>query len=301
MRSLSRLKALQAFEATARHGSFVGAGRELNVTPAAVGQMVRSLEEWLGAPLFRRKGAGADRLIALEDTTEALARLNSGLDAMDEAMRQLRTRRASSIVTVSASQAIVAKWLLPHLGDLASHHPDIVVRLDVTDRVVDLINGEADIGIRCGSGAWQGLSATYLRGEEIIVVCAPSLLPVEGVVDIYWLGSQTLLHDTTPAALGVFPDWRVWGDMVGASSLNPDQGVKINASTAIIQAAVSGQGVALARRALVEQDIEELRLVHLFVNSCLPIDWAYYAVVSPRALMRPPVRAFHDWLVSTWR
>jgi LysR family transcriptional regulator, glycine cleavage system transcriptional activator len=298
MRSLSRLKALQAFEATARHGSFVGAGRELNVTPAAVGQMVRSLEDWLGAPLFKRKSAGIDRLVVLEDARDALARLTTGLDAMDLAMRQLKMRQRGGVVTVTASQAIVAKWLLPKLGEFANLHPDIVVRLDVTDRIVDLARGEADIGIRCGRGQWKGLNASHLHDEEIIVVCAPSLMPE--AIGISWLRTQALLHDTTPASLGVFPNWRDWARMMEVDPLAFDDGMKINASTAIIQAAIDGQGVALARRTLVQQDIEELRLVQIFPENRLPIDWAYFAVASPEALKRPPVLAFHQWLVTSW-
>lgn len=300
MRSLTRLKALQAFEATARHGSFVGAGAELNVTPAAVGQMVRSLEGWLGAPLFKRRGAGSDRLVVLDDARAPLAKLTIGLDAMDEAMRQLRLRRTNGVVTVTASQAIVAKWLLPRLDDFAARHPDVVVRLDVTDRIVDLAHGEADIGIRCGGGTWTGLNATHLHDEEIIVVCSPELLMNATTLDVAWLLGQTLLHDTTPAALGAFPNWSDWARMMGAISAGFDNGMKINASTAIIQAAISGQGVALARRTLVQQDVEDRRLVHIFADNRLPIDWAYFAVASAEALKRQAVRAFHHWLVASW-
>jgi LysR family glycine cleavage system transcriptional activator len=300
MRSLSRLKALQAFEAAARHGSFVGAGRELNVTPAAVGQMVRSLEDWLGAPLFRRRGSGSDRLVLLDDTREALAKLYTGLDALDAALRQLKARGTSGLVTATASQAIVAKWLLPRLGAFADRHPDVVVRLDVTDRVVDLIHGEADIAIRCGAGRWPGLDATHLGDEHIIVVCAPALLPESGVVGLDWLARQTLLHDTTPPALDVFPGWKEWAAQMSVSSLRTDLGVRINASAAIIQAAIAGQGVALARGALVAQDLAEGRLTQIFADGPLPIDWAYYAVASPQALARPPVKVFRDWLVASW-
>lgn len=301
MRRLSRLKALQAFEAAARHGSFVGAGRELNVTPAAVGQMVRSLEDWLGSPLFRRRGSGTDRLVPLDDTRDALAKLGSGLDALDAALRQLKARGSAAVVTVTASQAIVAKWLLPRLDDFAARHPDIIIRLDVTDRLVDLVHGEADIGIRCGLGRWQGLEARHLRDERIIVVCAPALLPDNGPVDLAWLGSQTLLHDTTPASIGTFPGWRDWAERVGTGLLATDRGVRINASSAIIQAAMNGQGVALARHSLVAEDIAQGRLAHIFRDQEMPILWAYYAVAPAQALGRPPVAAFRDWLVETWR
>jgi len=301
VRSLSRMKALQAVEATARSGSFVAAGRELNVTPAAVGQMVRSLEAWLGAPLFVRRGSGSDRLVPMEDTAEALARLRFGFDALEDGQRLLKARGADTVVTATASQAVVAKWLLPRLGDFSARHPEVVVRLDVTDRVVDLIHGEADIGIRCGAGSWPGLEATHLRAEAIVVVCAPSLLPSGGEVDLDWLGRQTLLHDMTPAALGVFPGWQDWAAMTGASSLQTKAGMQINAATAIIQAAVAGHGVALARLALVEAEIATGGLVRIFADHPLPIDWGYHAVATPHALRRRSVTVFRDWLVESWR
>lgn len=109
MRDLSRLKALHAFEASARHGGFTRAAAELNVTPAAVGQLVRSLEVWLGAPLFLRRGSGSDRLITTDDALSALADLAEGLERLETGLRKLKARRARSIVTVTASQALVAK------------------------------------------------------------------------------------------------------------------------------------------------------------------------------------------------
>lgn len=301
MRSLSRLKALQAFEAAARHGSFTGAGRELNVTPAAVGQMVRSLEDWLGAPLFRRRGFGRDRLVPMADTRDALMKLGSGFDALEEALGQLKRRGTDAIVTVTASQAIVAKWLLPHLESFAARRPDIVVRLDVTDRIVDMASGEADLGVRCGPGQWKGLEAAHLRDESMIVVCAPGLLPCDGQVDIAWLRRQTLLHDTTAIAVDALPGWQAWGNMAGAPLLATGREVRINAASAIIQAAIIGQGVALVRRSLVSDDIAAGRLAHIFADREMPISWAYYAVSTREALARPAVVAFRDWLVETWR
>jgi LysR family glycine cleavage system transcriptional activator len=216
-------------------------------------------------------------------------------------LRHLKQRGDSRVVTVTASQAIVAKWLLPRLDEFTARHGDIVIRLDVTDRLVDIAKGEADIGIRCGSGGWKDLDATHLSDEQIIVVCAPALLPASGSVNIGWLCQQTLLHDTTPASLSSFPSWSDWNAMFGPSPLEVDRGVRINASSAIIQATVSGQGVALARRSLVAEDIAAGRLVQIFSDREMPITWAYYAVASPEALTRPSVAAFRNWLSEAWR
>ncbi|MFY7961142.1 MAG: LysR substrate-binding domain-containing protein [Elsteraceae bacterium] len=301
MRDLSRLKALHAFEASARHGGFTRAAAELNVTPAAVGQLVRSLEVWLGAPLFLRRGSGSDRLIPTDDALSALADLAEGLERLETGLRKLKARRARSIVTVTASQALVAKWLLPHLDDFAAAQPLIDVRLDVTDRLVDLRAGEADIGLRCGPGQWPGLMATHLMDEEVFPVCSPDLLPTNGKESADWLLTQTLIHDQTPAAQGVFPEWPDWLAKAGISTSDRKGGLRINAAAAVIQAAIKGHGVALARRELVARDIAEGRLRRLFPQIGWPIAWGYYVVATQRSLKRAEVTAFHDWLVARWR
>lgn len=115
MRFLTRLKSLQALEASARHGSFVGAALELDVTPAAVGQLVRSLEDWVGYPLFRRSRSGTGRLTPVDEAREALEDIAQGLDLPESGLKKLRGRRARSVVVVTASQALVANWLLSRL------------------------------------------------------------------------------------------------------------------------------------------------------------------------------------------
>src|ERR1700761_7008943 len=96
MRSLSRLRSLQAFEATARHGSFTGAATELGVTATAVGQLVRSLEDWVGQPVFRRSRSGKERLAVIEEAQTALEDITRGLDALEEGVRRVRGPKARS-------------------------------------------------------------------------------------------------------------------------------------------------------------------------------------------------------------
>lgn len=204
MRHLTRLKSLQAVEAAARHGSFVGAAAELDVTPPAVGQLVRSLEDWVGYRLFRRSRSGAERLTPVDEAREALEDIAKGLDLLEAGLSKLRGRHARSVVLVTASQALVANWLLPRLEDFSALHPSIDVRLDVSDRVIDLAHGEADIGIRCGLGDWKGVRATRLMGEEIIAVCHPRLLPGDQAPTAGWIAEQVLVHDATPHPGGIF-------------------------------------------------------------------------------------------------
>lgn len=296
MRNLTRLKSLQALEASARHGSFVGASTELDVTPPAVGQLVRSLEDWVGYPLFRRTRSGAERLMPVDEAKEALEDISQGLDLLESGLRKLRGRKARTVVVVTASQALVANWLLGRLDDFTTKHPNIDVRLDVSDRVIDLAQGDADIGIRCGLGNWKGVKSTFLMGEEIIAVCHQRLLPIDRDVTAGWIVGQTLVHDGTSHPGGDFPSWADWLARAGANQPPDDGGLKINSTAAVINAAVAARGVALVRKALVAQELQSGRLVHLMPQVRWPVKWAYYAVAAPKALRRYEVTAFHDWL-----
>lgn len=298
MRSLSRLRSLQAFEAAARHGSFTGAASELGVTATAVGQLVRSLEDWVGRPVFRRSRSGRERLGVTEEARMALEEITRGLDALDEGLRRLRGTKARAAVLVTASQALVANWLIFRLERFTRSHRGIDVRLDVSDRLLDLTNGEADVGVRCGPGGWKGMQATRLMDEEVIAVASPLILPAGSVGTVEWLADQTLIEDATPHRGAGFPSWEDWLSHVGAHSGGSRPTLRINATAAVAQAAVAGQGVALVRRALVANDLATRRLCELFPRRRWPIRWAYYVVASPKALRRREVAAFYEWLVS---
>ncbi|CCM79965.1 Transcriptional regulator, LysR family [Rhizobium mesoamericanum STM3625] len=296
MRNLTRLRSLQALEASARHGSFVGAASELDVTPPAVGQLVRSLEDWVGYPLFKRSRSGTERLTPVDEAADALEDIAQGLDLLEAGLRKLRGRKARAVVVVTASQALVGNWLLARLDDFSVNCPNIDVRLDVSDRVSDLALGEADIGIRCGLGTWKGVKSTFLMGEEIIAVCHNRLLPQDREVTAGWIAEQTLIHDGTPHRGGDFPSWADWLSRSGANQVPAERGLKINSTAAVIQAAIAARGVALVRKALVAQELESGRLVHLLPEICWPVKWAYYIVAAPKALRRHEVATFHDWL-----
>ncbi|MGZ3291436.1 MAG: LysR substrate-binding domain-containing protein, partial [Xanthobacteraceae bacterium] len=298
MRSLSRLRSLQAFEAAARHGSFTGAAAELGVTATAVGQLVRSLEDWVGRPVFRRSRSGKERLGVTEEARTALEDITRGLDALEEGLRRLRGPKARAAVLVTASQALVANWLIFRLERFTSRHRSIDVRLDVSDRLLDLTNGEADVGVRCGLGGWKGVRATKLMDEEVIAVASPLILPSDSTAMVEWLAGQTLIDDATPHRGGGFPAWQDWLSHVGATSRGGRPTLRINATSAVVQAAVAGQGVALVRRALVANELATRRLCELFPERRWPIRWAYYVVAAPQSLRRRDVAAFYEWLVD---
>lgn len=295
MRTLNRLKWLQAFEATARHGSFTGAANELGVTPAAVGQLVRALEDWVGHPLLNRSRSGNERLTLIHEAQEALDDISLGLDKLESGLKKLRGRKARSMLVITASQVLVMNWLMPRLNRFSERYEAIDVRLDVADRLIDLTHGEADVGIRCGPGNWKGLVADWMMDEEVVMICSPALLPAEGSANTAWLAHQKLIQDDTPHPGANFPSWENVLMHIGLDTLFQTR-QHINSTATVIQAVLNGRGVALVRKALVQQDLDIGRLVQLFPEHRWPIDWSYFVVYSAAALQRPEVKAFHDWL-----
>jgi LysR family transcriptional regulator, glycine cleavage system transcriptional activator len=298
MRSLSRMRSLQAFEAAARHGSFTGAATELGISATAVGSLVRSLEDWVGRPVFRRARSGRERLFLTDDAKAALEEVGHGLDALEAGSKRLRGTGGRAAVVVTTSQSIAANWLIFRLAGFAERHPDIDVRLDVSDRLVDVAQGEADLGLRCGPGEWRGLRADKLIDEEVIAVVAAQSVPGETDSLASWFADRTLLHDATLNPGAGIPTWSEWFDRAGFPSTIDAHSVTINSTPAVVQAAASGQGVALVRRLLVTNDLAIGRLVELKPGFRWPICWAYYIVTRPEALRRREVAAFHSWLTQ---
>ncbi|EMU1127485.1 TPA: LysR family transcriptional regulator [Citrobacter koseri] len=297
MRTLNRLKWLQAFEATARHGSFTRAAEELGVTPAAVGQLVRALEEWVGHPLLHRTRTGAERLTLVSESEEALEDISKGLDYLDSGLGKLRGRRARSVIVLTASQVLVMNWLMERLNRFSEAHENIDIRLNVTDKLMDVEHGEADLGIRCGPGDWSGVSKTWLMDEEAVLVCSPRLSGSHGPITPAWLAEQKLISDDTPHPGANFPSWKEVFSATGAPQAKLS-GLHINSTSAVILAALSGRGVALVRRALVQHHIDTDQLVHLLPDHKWPLTWSYYLVMSQHARLRPDVKVFHDWLIN---
>lgn len=297
MRSLNRLKWLHAFEAAARHGSFTGAAEELGVTPAAVGQLVRSLESWVGHPLLNRTRTGKERLTLVDEAQDALQDITQGLDKLETGLNKLRGRRARSVVVVTASQVLVMNWLMDRLNRFSESHENIDLRLNVTEKLMDVSHGEADIGIRCGQGDWQGVNKTWLINEEAVLVCSPRLVPSEKIACGEWLATQKLIHDDTPHPGADFPSWEDVLNTVDAPEAQ-ESGLHINSTSAVILSALSGRGVAIVRHALVKQLLETGQLVQLHPEHRWPLKWSYYVVTPQQNVMRHEVKVFHDWLVN---
>ncbi|MBR7631106.1 MAG: hypothetical protein RLZZ616_1503 [Pseudomonadota bacterium] len=297
MRSLNRLKWLHAFEATARHGSFTRAAQELGVTSAAVGQLVRSLEDWVGYPLLHRTRTGKERLTLVDEARDALQDITQGLDKLETGLNKLRGRQARSVVVITASQVLVMNWLMDRLNRFSETHANIDLRLNVTENLMDVQHGEADIGIRCGQGDWAGVNKTWLMDEEAVLVCSPHIVSPEKMTCGEWLSTQKLIHDDTSHPGADFPSW---GDVL--SVLNApkarDSGLHINSTSAVILSALGGRGVAIVRHALVKSLIETGQLAQLHPEHRWPLKWSYYVVTPQKSVIRSEVKVFHDWLIQ---
>ncbi len=156
MKAPTHLNALRAFEASARHGSFSEAAGELNVSAAAVGQLVRGLEEWLGVPLFHRSLSGKSRLIPTEAADRALPDIRAGLDRLTLGLERLKETTTSGVLTVTVSPAFAAKWLLPASIAFAEC-PDVDLRLETSLKLVDYVANGIDVGVRYGRETGQAL------------------------------------------------------------------------------------------------------------------------------------------------
>lgn len=297
MRSIAHLNALRAFEASARHQSFSLAAQELNVTPAAVGQLVRTLEDWLGSPLFVRSTSGRARLVTTEVAEQALPDIRAGLERLAAGLERLRSGSAGGVLTVTVSPAFAAKWLLPRIERFQAAWPETDLRLDTSLKPVDFVAQRIDVGVRYGRGQWPGLAAEKLMDEEVYPVCAPALLATATLQAPGDLRGQVLIHDQSVDTSTGFASWQAWLRHAGVQGVPTDRGLRINNSAAVLQAAIDGQGVALARSVMAHDDLAAGRLVRLFPQVRLESALAYYVVYRPECIAQPKVAAFRDWLL----
>lgn len=296
MRLPVHLNALRAFEASARHQSFSVAAAELHVTPAAVGQLVRTLEDWLGAPLFLRNTSGKSRLVPTEAAEQALPDIRAGFDRLGLGLELLKEGSASGVLTVTVSPAFAAKWLLPRIDRFQSAWPDTDVRLDTSLKAVDFVAQRIDIGVRYGMGTWPGLMALKLMEEEVYPVCSPKLSREHQLGKPEDLSLETLIHDLSMDSQAAFPSWEAWLRKAGVSDIAVKRGMKINNSAAVLQAAAEGHGIALARSVMARDDLSSGRLVRLFPEISFPSPLAYYVVYRQECSAKSKLVAFRDWL-----
>jgi LysR family glycine cleavage system transcriptional activator len=288
-RRLPSLNALKAFEASARHESFTRAAGELCVTQGAVSQQVKALEEDLGVRLFRREH---QRLAITEAGRDYLGVVRDAFDRLSTGTERMLRRQGSGLLNVSTSPNFAAKWLVHRLGRFSEAHAEIDLRISASVHHVDFAREEVDLAVRHGDGRWPGLDVSRLCAEELFPVCSPALLrgsrPLRAPDD---LRRYPLLHANDAT------HWTRWLERAGVSGVNVEKGVVFNQASMAIDAAIQGQGVAMARTALAAWDLLSGRLVRPFPLA-LEAPFALW-IVCPRATADlPKIATFRQWLLA---
>jgi len=297
-RRLPPLNALRAFEATARHLSVTRAAEELRVTPAAISHQLKGLEDDLGIALFRRRGRS---LVLTEAGQLAVPDLREGFENLAAGVALWRRHDGEGGLAVGTSPSFAARWLVPRLDRFHARHPDIEIRIDATDRLVDFARDGIDLAIRYGVGDYRGLHSVPMLTEAVFPVCCPRLLddpyPLREPDD---LRHYTLLHSEWTVCPDDWPDWRMWLVAAGAKAVDSSLGPKFSQMTLALEAAIAGQGVALGSTALVAADLAKGRLARPFALSVAP-RFGVYLVMPKANAQRRHVAAFADWVLAEAR
>jgi LysR family glycine cleavage system transcriptional activator len=296
-RRLPPLNSLRAFEAAARHLNFEKASDEIAVTASAIGQQVKSLEAWLGSPLFVRLPSKG---VALTGPGERYAAaITDALDRLNEATARALKPEASRVLNVSTLPSFAAGWLIPRLGALRLRHPDLEVRVSVTTDRTDFSREDMDVAIRFGRGGYPGLRSDLLMEEYFFPVCSTALLndPERPLKEPADLSHHTLLHEIVADGVPDYMSWDRWLAEVGVEGMDASHGPRFSHTFLILQAAASGQGVALATNVLIGDYLDAGRLARPFPQQ---VKGAYqYYVVCPEATAdRPAIVAFRNWLLE---
>jgi LysR family glycine cleavage system transcriptional activator len=284
---LPPLSALRPFEAAARLESFSRAAEELHLTHGAVSRQVRALEDHLGNALFARHG----KRVSLTPAGRAFAeRVRAVLDDLMLAAELARPARREGRLSVSVLPSFASRWLMPRLIHFMEAHPKIEVNVSATVGLADFARDELDIAIRFGVGPWAGLVCEKFMEDEYFPVASPRMnrgkLPKrpQDLLDL-----RVMREDRDY--------WNRWFEVAGVSLVRPVEGPLFNDSTYSLQAAARGEGVALARRSIIGEDLERGTLVRLF-DIAVPCRESYWFVSPKDTATTSRVVAFKDWVRS---
>jgi len=287
---LPPLNALRVFEASARQLSFTRAAEELFVTQAAVSHQIKALEEFIGIKLFVRKNRA---LLLTEEGQSYYLDIKDIFNNIQEATEKLFARGEKGAITVCLQPSFAIQWLVPRLNMFNNLHPDIDVRIKAVDNPDGLLTEDVDIAIYYGRGNWPDVYADKLHQEYLIPVCSPRIFsqgkPLKTIDDLV---NHTLLHDTSRK------DWKRWFNKVGVKGANVNHGPIFSHSAMVVQAAVHGQGVALAHSAFAKPDMDSGRLVCPF-DEVLVSKNSHYMVCREHQCDLGKISAFREWVLDT--
>ena len=285
--SLLPLTSLHAFEAAARRLSFKAAAEELHVTPGAISQQIKLLEDRLGTALFLRQ---TRRIQLTEAGRVLLVPTQQAFRALTDAVARIRGTDRGKILSVSLLPSFAALWFVPRLGHFRGRHPDIDVLISATPKLADIDRDEVDVVIRYGLGDYPGLHVEHLLADDLFPVCSPQLL--EGPVPLRKpadLAHHTLIHDE------LRQEWDLWMRAAGIEGLDTSRGPSFSLWDLAFQAAIAGQGVALGRSTLVGEYLKSGKLVRPF-DVTSHSRFGYYLVCLLERANEPKIAALRGWL-----
>jgi LysR family transcriptional regulator, glycine cleavage system transcriptional activator len=294
--NLPHLAFFQGFEAAARTLSFTKAAEELFITQSAVSRQIKALEDHLGLKLFERRS----RSLALTENGQALYRIATDvLDRLQTATDRLKAETRARQLSITTTTGFASLWLIPRLRRFTSLHPDIDVRISATTDSLNLERSLIDLAIRYCRPESVPEGAVRLFGEEMIPVCSRALLrdkarPLKRPED---LAHHTLLHFDYAGVETMYIDWGTWLTALGIGELKPAGALHFSQYEQMIQAAISGQGVALGRQPLVNALIASGALVAPFKQTLVG-SRAYFIIESRLSAGKPQVREFAQWLLA---
>lgn len=289
MADLPPLTSLRAFWYVAEYQSFKAASQALFVTQTAVSHQIRQLEEFLGLTLFERGSRG---LRLTHEGQRLMPYVQQGFTALRAGVTLVKGDTRPDAMTLSVAPAFAARWLVPHLGSLQAACPALSVRLVPTEALEVFSDGEVDLAIRFGSGRYQGLHSELLLRDSLMAVAAPDYLS-DNRLHLSEEAAPVLLDNPDNPAEG-------WAEWLRHQGVEPGGGARINPlivtdDAMLLDAALAGQGVALARRSLCHELLSSgaLRQVHRHEMDC---DQGYYLVAPEAHFVRPKVKQFAHWI-----
>ena len=298
---------LRAFDAVARHLNFRAAAEELSLTQSAVSRQIQALEDEVGTALFLRH----TRAVELTSAGTLLLRAAGlSLERIDAAVRQIRQSAGRKSVAITTWASFASMWLIPRLEAFQREHPDIDIRIDATDAAVDLATADVDLALRYAVPQAMAPGAIRLFGEQLTPVASRWLLKEHRIAQLSDLAQVTLIEagDAHRTRHLEWLTWQRWLDTFAPPSgggargkakarLTPQRWLYFNYASQIVQAALTGQGVALARLPLVAESLANGDLIEPLPQMRLDSPLVYWLVVAPRSVVRPEVKAFCDWLL----
>lgn len=285
MRDLPPLNALLAFECVARTGSMRAAADDLFVTPGAISRQVRLLEEHFGTALFIREGRG----LTLTLTGNAyFQEISQHLEGIRQAGALLHQNAGHRVIRLHSFTTFATRWLIPHLATFQLAHPDIDVRLTTASEWDDAI--DCDAAVRLGEGKWPHQLATALVKNVLVPVCRPT----EGRRAL--MNAEGLTHHTLLQVRGRPDDWKHWCEAFGIDISTLRHQRMLESSALAYQAALEGQGIALAQRVLVEKEIDDGALIEMQDYQLDCGDYTYYLVRPAESAKAPTLQKLEEWL-----